>query len=106
MPMDPVDLAELASGVTALTDGDVATVVPLVTVMARAYTRGGGFTNGRPNEEIMAVITTAAARLAANGAQTRQATTAGVFTQDLKSAFEGWTLVEQMVLNRYRTRAM
>jgi hypothetical protein len=57
--------------VVALTDGDVDTVVPLVTTLARAYTRGQGFTGNEPNEEIAAVITTAAARLAANGAQLR-----------------------------------
>ena len=101
--MPPVDPAN----VTALTDGDVATVVPLVTVMAKAYTRGNGFDSGGwPNEDLAAVITTAAARLAANGAQLRQSTTAGVFAQDLRSSFEGWTLVELAVLNRYRRRAM
>ena len=90
----------------ALTDGDVAAVVPLVTTLARAYTRGQGFIGNVPNDEIAAVITTASARLAANGSQLRQSTTAGVYQQDLHSAFEGWTLAELSVLNRYRRRAM
>ena len=37
----------------------VAAAIAQVTVMARAYTRGRGFDDGEPNEEISAVITTA-----------------------------------------------
>jgi hypothetical protein len=55
--------------VAALRNGDIETVVPIVTVMARAYTRGRGFTDGEPNEVIAAVIVTAAARLAGNTEQ-------------------------------------
>lgn len=36
--------------------------------MAKAYTRGRGFTGNEPNDEIAAVITTASARLAVCGA--------------------------------------
>lgn len=32
-------------------------------------------------------------------------TTAGPFTQSLRGAFQGWTLAELTVLNRYRRRA-
>ena len=77
-----------------------------MTTLARAYTRGQGFTGNAPNDEIAAVITTASARLAANGSQIRGSATAGVFVQDLRSSFEGWTLAELAVLNRYRKRAM
>lgn len=59
-----------------LGQGDDAALVTLagksadvVTQMAKAYTRDGGFTAGVPNEEIAAVITTAAARLVANPEQ-------------------------------------
>ena len=58
--------------VEALTAGDVETVVPIVTVLAKSYTRGQGFTNSEPNEDIAAVIVTASARLAANGEQLRR----------------------------------
>ena len=78
-----------------------------MTTLARAYTRGQGFTGNAPNDEIAAVITTASARLAANGSQIRGSATAGVFVQDLRSArSRGWTLAELAVLNRYRKRAM
>jgi hypothetical protein len=30
---------------------------------------------------------------------------AGVYQKDLRSAFQGWTLAELAVLNRYRVRA-
>jgi hypothetical protein len=95
-----------AYDVTAVTQGDLETVVPVVTVMARAYTRGNGFANGEPNDEIAAVITTASARLAANGTQLRRQDTAGVFTRTLSDSFHGWTLAERIVLDRYRVKAM
>lgn len=93
-----------AAAVTSLQAGEVATATALVTVMARSYTRGRGFVDDQPNAEIAAVITTAAARLAANGT--------GLLSKrvdDIEYAFArtgfGWTLTEQIVLNRYRVRA-
>lgn len=91
-----------------LGQGDDASLVTLagksadvVTQMARAYTRDGGFTAGVPNSEIGAVITTAAARLVANPEQL--STTVG--TVSIRGAFNGWTLTERLVLNRYRIKA-
>lgn len=102
MPIDPAD-------VTSLIEGDVASVVPIVTTMAKAYTRGRGFTDSEPNEEIAAVIVTAAARLAANGQQLSRQRVDDVDIQfnstSLDSSFS-WSLAEQLVLNRYRVRAM
>ncbi len=40
----------------------VSQVVPIITLMAKAYTRGNGFKGNTPNEEIAAVVTTASAR--------------------------------------------
>ncbi|MBZ4498035.1 hypothetical protein [Dermacoccus sp. Tok2021] len=73
--------------------------VTIVTAMARAYTRDAGFTGAVPNDEIAAVITTATARLVANPEQLR-VTVGGVQTD----GFQGWTLAELFVLNRYRRR--
>ena len=91
-----------------LGQGDDASLVTLagksadvVTQMARAYTRDGGFTAGVPNSEIGAVITTAAARLVANPEQL--STTVG--TASVRGAFNGWTLAERLTLNRYRKKA-
>lgn len=92
--------------VTSLSSGDVTTVVPIVTTMAKAYTRGRGFDGAEPNEDIAAVITTASARLAANGVGLMRKKVDDVEYQfSLASSF-GWTLAEQVVLNRYRVRAM
>ncbi|QNK52357.1 hypothetical protein H7F30_12245 [Dermacoccus sp. PAMC28757] len=73
--------------------------VTIITAMARAYTRGNGFGNGMPEDDLAAVITTATARLVANPEQLR-VTIGGVQTD----GFQGWTLAELFVLNRYRRR--
>ncbi len=83
----------------------VETVIPLLTTMARAYTRGNGFDGNEPNSEIEVAITTAAARLAANASQLSHATNVGPLAQDLRGGFTGWSVAELTVLNRYRVRA-
>ena len=84
----------------------VAAAIAQVTVMARAYTRGRGFDDGEPNDEISAVITTASARLAANGRQTLGREKVDDVEREVRSSFIGWTLAELAVLNRYRVTAM
>ncbi|RYI24495.1 hypothetical protein EVU97_01960 [Dermacoccus sp. 147Ba] len=73
--------------------------VTIITAMARSYTRGNGFDDFGANDEIAAVITAATARLVANPEQLR-VTIGGVQTD----GFQGWTLAELFVLNRYRAR--
>jgi hypothetical protein len=87
--------------VVALTDGDAAIVVPLITTIAKAYTRGNGFTGNEPNEEIAAAITTASARLYANPEQIPY----DVGAVSMRGGFVGWSLAELACLNRYRVRA-
>lgn len=83
------------------------TAVPVVTAFAKAYTRGRGFdAQGEPNDEIAAAITTAAARLASNGAQMSASQGVDGRSTEVRSWFTGWTLAELAVLNRYRKRAM
>lgn len=79
--------------------------VAIVTEMARAYTRDRGFAGAEPSAPVAAVIATASARLAANGSGLPRSDTAGVYSQDIRAAFQGWTLAELAVLNRYRKRA-
>ncbi|WP_061001175.1 hypothetical protein [Mycolicibacterium mucogenicum] len=83
----------------------VPTAVAQITVMAKAYTRGRGFTGNTPNVELSAVIVTASARLAANGAGTQFRKKVDEVEYEWRSSFTGWTLAEQIVLNRYRVRA-
>lgn len=75
--------------------------VPIITAMARAYTRDNGFTDAGPADDLAAVITTATARLVANPEQIRYSV--GGVQLD---GFRGWTLAELFVLNRYRRRAL
>ena len=97
--VDPTDVASLQ-------EGDVASVIPVITTMAKAYTRGNGFDGNEPNEEIAAVITTASARLAANPDQLASDYASGPFSRSLRGGFGGWSTAERFVLDRYRTRAM
>lgn len=102
MAVDPADVTALLDDSTA-----VEQAVPVITTMVRAYTRGRGFdAYGEANDELAAVITTAAARLAANTAQLATDTTAGPFSRSIRGSFQGWTVAELAVLNRYRVRAM
>lgn len=98
----------IADDVSALLGNELAVeqAVPVITAMAKAYTRGRGFDENTPNEEISAVITTAAARLAGNGRGLQYRQKVDDFEQEFRSTFQGWTLAEQIVLNRYRVRAM
>lgn len=103
--VDPADVVALTESDDRQAVAELA--VPLLTELARAYTRGNGFAgNGEPNAEIAAVITTASARFLGNPTQTSSAETVGPFTRDVRTWFTGWTLAEQFVLNRYRVRAM
>lgn len=78
--------------------------VTLVTAMARAYTRGGGFDpNDGPNDEVAAVITTASARLVTNPEQNKREQLHDYSVTP--TPFVGWSLAETFVLNRYRRRA-
>ena len=102
MPVNRTDVENLLDRHTYAVDAAIAQV----TVMARAYTRGRGFDDGEPNEEISAVITTAAARLAANGRQAVVRDKVADVEREYGSSFTGWTLAELAVLNRYRVTAM
>ena len=74
----------------------------VITAMAMAYTRDQGFTGTEPNDQIAAVITTAAARLVANPEQLPT----DVGSVSIRGGFTGWTLAELCVLNRHRKRAL
>lgn len=86
----------------ALADRHVA----IVTELARAYTRGNGFDGageGDPLPDVAAVITMATARLVNNPEQNKREQYEDY--QVTPTAFVGWSLVETLVLNRYRKRS-
>ncbi|MFV0432535.1 MAG: hypothetical protein ACK5LO_00925 [Leucobacter sp.] len=77
--------------------------LPLVTEMARTYTRGVGFTDGIPNDALAAVITSATARLA-NNPELLQTEQIGDYSARY-TTFQGWSLIERQVLDAHRRRA-
>lgn len=105
-----VDLPDGYDVAAFLGEGDDPELVALaeehvgtVTTFARSYTRGGGFTELSVAEDVAAVIRTATARLVTNPEQVRQEGIGGYSVSP--GGFHGWTLVESVVLNRYRRRA-
>ena len=103
MPVSKADVEQLLDSPRAYA---IEAAIAQITVMARAYTRGRGFDDGEPNDELSAVITTASARLAANGRQAVVRDKIGEVEREYGSSFTGWTLAELAVLNRYRVTAM
>lgn len=108
---EPPGERDLATRVAAfLGQGDFPGMVTLaaehvgvITLMAKAYTRGGGFTSvGDPYDDVAAVIVMATARLLSNPAQVR-GSVGGVQQLD---GFNGWSLAERFVLDRYRKKAL
>jgi hypothetical protein len=77
-------------------------VVPVITAMVTSYTRGRGFTAGEPNHELNAVIITASARMVANPEQL----STRVGSVEIRGGFQGFSLAETFVLNRYRKTAL
>lgn len=76
-----------------------------VTLMVRSYTRGRGFTEGVPCEELAGVIVSAACRLVANPRGIDLAESRGPESVLFRGAFTGWTIPELFVLNGFRERA-
>ncbi|MDG4669003.1 hypothetical protein [Mycobacterium sp. 236(2023)] len=76
-----------------------------VTLMARSYTRGRGFVNGIPCEEIAGVIVSAACRLVANPRGIDMAEARGPESVSFRGSFSGWSIPELFVLNNFRERA-
>jgi hypothetical protein len=74
--------------------------------MASAYTRGQGFSDGVPNADIAAVILTAAARLYAHPRQLAVDETVGPDSASFRGGFSGWSVLETIVLQRYRVTAV
>ena len=88
----------------AATLATAAQAIPVVTTMVRAYVRGGD--GWETNDELDAVICTASARMVTNPGGLPVDEAVGPFTRSVRGAFQGWTLAELFVLNRYRRTAL
>lgn len=90
----------------AATEADATQAWTIISAMASSYTRGQGFTSGTPADDIAAVIFTATLRLMGNKTQLEHTKAKGPFSVDYRSSFNGWTVAETFVLNRYRANAL
>ncbi|HIW29786.1 MAG TPA: hypothetical protein H9987_07210 [Candidatus Luteococcus avicola] len=101
MPTPETVAAFLGRGDDPQTVATAQETLPIVTALARSYTRDRGFTGTEPAEDLAAVIVTATARLMANPDQLQNS------VGDVSVAgWQGWTLAELFVLNRYRVRSL
>jgi hypothetical protein len=84
-----------------------AAVLQVVTAMASSYTRGVGFVDGVPSDEIkFGAIIPAAARLISHARQIGMSESLGPQGVDYRTGFTGWSLAERFVLDRHRVRAV
>lgn len=87
-------------------NASIGQAISIVTLLAKAYVRGGEDWDIDDYPEIEAVIVAAAARLATNPGVVDQDLVAGPFSRSLRGGFTGWTVAELAVLNRHRRLAM
>lgn len=85
-------------------DGVLQSVIDAV----HGYTRGNGFDPQIPSymsPDLATVVKTVAARIMANPSGLRTVQTTGPYSHDV-AGWSGFTLFEQVALNRWRTRAL
>src|SRR5690348_4969648 len=82
-----------------------AAVLSIVSSLAKSYTRGRGFTDGVPADDIAAAILTASARLLSHPRQVGIDETVGPQSARFISTPVAWSVAELSVLNRYRVLA-
>lgn len=78
--------------------------LPFVTATVKAYTRGAGFSDDGPADDLALVIVASTARLVTNPAVAKSETVGSYSITH--GSFLGWTLPELAILNRYRKRAL
>lgn len=81
-------------------------VLSIISALASGYTRGVGFTDGVPNNEIRAVVLSAACRYIAEPRQMATTEVVGPMSARFEAGGFDFSVGERMVLNRYRIRAL
>ncbi|MBX0299392.1 hypothetical protein K2F54_05300 [Cryobacterium sp. 1639] len=76
--------------------------LPMVTELARAHTRGKGFTDYDLEAPVASVIVSATARLT-NNPELLVSETIGDYSARY-TVFQGWSIIERSVLDGYRRR--
>nr|WP_300147223.1 hypothetical protein [Propionicimonas sp.] len=83
-------------------------VLPHVLQLIRGYTRGRGFPNEDAWEcpsDIQVVVYSVIARVLANPDGLQKTTVTGPFTETV-AGWQGFTLMERQILDRYRVKAL
>jgi hypothetical protein len=86
-------------------NGQAASVIQVVTSFAKSYTRGQGWTDDGPNDEIASVVLSASARLISHTRQVGIDEAKGPESARFLASPFTWSVGELMVLNRFRVRA-
>lgn len=87
--------------------GRIGAVLPHVVALVHGYTRGRGFCEDGWScpPDIASVIYSVIARVLANPDGLQKTTTTGPFTETV-AGWQGFTLMERQILDRYRVRAL
>jgi hypothetical protein len=104
----PIPISEYQAFAKETYSGDdlaqLVSVISVVSSMVSSYTRGRGFTDGTPADDLKAVILTATARMLKNPNGIRSESMGPFLVQYDQTVFN-WTLSEQAVIDRYRVKA-
>lgn len=95
-------LSDLLGRLGKLTERDPGEALGIVYGYVETFTRGRGFSNGVPTDDVAAVIVSAAARLAASPTL-KPLVEVGPTTLRHRP-FDSFTMAERQVLHRYRQR--
>jgi hypothetical protein len=104
--MTPEKLIEFTGVQGPNVDAQAATALTTAKALVSAYCRGRESRGGRLRPGVDEVITMVAARILANPEQISVREQVGPYQMYKAPGFNGFTLVELAVLNRYRKRAI
>jgi hypothetical protein len=107
----PSDLQNFLGANATVETNQASSLLLYIAQLVSAYTRGVGFTVGTggaliPNQDLFYVILGAAARIWAHPRQLPVDSTEGQESVSWHAGFNGWTVAETFVLDRYRVRAV
>jgi hypothetical protein len=105
------DLANFLGANAVVDPTQGAACIAYVAQLVSAYVRGVGFTTGAggaliPNADLWQVILGASARVWAHPRQLPVDQTEGQESVSWRAGFNGWSVAETLVLDRYRVRAL
>ena len=104
--MTPDDLIKFTGATGPNVTQQATQALGMAEALVDAYTRGRHMRAGHYRPGVEAVITAVAARILENPSQIQVREQIGPYTHFKGNGFQGFSLVELAVLNRYRRRAI